>query len=162
MEKLIKRLFLDRKVIFSRGKFDNWCVFVVEKSGEKKAPFDVDYFSDILELSVTYTPNKVYTDFNVIYNMTTDKIDPKVSIKIDEIVNTYNDKDKSIIEQCFTVLYAGMIAEENKANSILKKRIKRLGIHQILVDKITPEIAADFSKDKKWYYLDNIMKEKGF
>ena len=55
-----------------------------------------------------------------------------------------------------------MIAEENKGNAILKKRIKRLGMHQVLLENYTPEHAANFSKGKKWKDLDKLMKQKGF
>ena len=68
----------------------------------------------------------------------------------------------STMELCLNILYSGMIAEENKENKILKKRIKRLGIHQVLIDGISPEKAAVFSKGKKWKELDEIMKSKGF
>ena len=62
----------------------------------------------------------------------------------------------------FTIIYAGMIAEENKANTILKKRIKRLGMHQLLLENYKAEDAANFSRNKKWKELDAIMKQKGF
>ena len=57
---------------------------------------------------------------------------------------------------------AGMIAEENKVNMILKKRIKRLGVYQVLMDNFPPSEAANFSKGKGWRELDSIMKAKGF
>ncbi len=43
------------------------------------------------------------------------------------------------MEIWFNVLYAGMVAEENKENAVLKKRIKRLGMHQVLIDGLEPE-----------------------
>jgi hypothetical protein len=46
------------------------------------------------------------------------------------------------MELWFTVLYAGMISEENKTNAILKKRVKRLGIHQVLIQNSTPSEAG--------------------
>ena len=49
---------------------------------------------------------------------------------------------------CFVVIYATMIAERNKKNSILKERIKRLAIHQILVEGMPVSEAANFSKGK--------------
>jgi hypothetical protein len=55
-----------------------------------------------------------------------------------------------------------MIAEENKKNAILKKRIKRLGIYQVLIEGMKPEVAAVFSKGKKWRELDKTMLERGF
>lgn len=39
-----------------------------------------------------------------------------------------------------------MIAEENKAGTVLGKRIKRLGVHQVLLENISPRIAANFSR----------------
>ena len=62
----------------------------------------------------------------------------------------------------FSIIYAGMIAEENKANAILKKRIKRLGMHQVLIEGLDPNLAANFSKGKKWKELDALMRERGF
>jgi hypothetical protein len=66
------------------------------------------------------------------------------------------------MEIWFNVLYAGMVAEENKEHALLKKRIKRLGMHQVLLENMEPEKAALFSKGKKWTELDKLMKEKGF
>jgi hypothetical protein len=37
-----------------------------------------------------------------------------------------------------------------------------LGIHQVLIDEISPEEAAVFSKGKKWKELDEIMRLKRF
>ena len=66
------------------------------------------------------------------------------------------------MEIWLNVLYAGMIAEENKKNAILKKRIKRLGMYQVLIEQMPPEQAAVFSKGKKWKELDQLMATKGF
>lgn len=158
----IKHLLFNRKVIFDFGTFDKWCVFVVEKNGKKYAPYDVDYFSDLQKLSHFYGTQKIYDDFVAIYDLTTNEIDAKVLNLIDEIMGTYEVKHQELIEQWLTVLYAGMIAEENKEGAILKKRIKRLGMYQILMLKYDPTIAANFSKGKKWKVLDKIMTPLGF
>lgn len=162
MSKLIKLLRSNRQVIFDRGKFDNWCVYIVEKNGKKIAPLDAEYFADLKSIAGKYEGDKVYNDFVAIYNRTTKLIDKSILDLIDEIVETYTDEDKSIIEQWFAVIYAGMIAEENKEHAILKKRIKRLGIHQTLKLGCDPKIASNFSKGKKWRDLDAIMKPLGF
>lgn len=44
----------------------------------------------------------------------------------------------------------------------LGKRIKRLGMHQTLVDKIDPEIAAHFSRGMKWTEIDEHCTARGF
>lgn len=162
MSRLIKSLRNNRQIIFDSGKFDNWCVYVVEGNGTKKAPFDTEYFTDLKSIAYKYGKDKVYNDFVAIYNGTTKTIDKPILDLIDEIVETYSDEDKSIIEQWFAVIYAGMIAEENKQFAILKKRIKRLGMHQILKLDYDPKVASNFSRGKKWRELDAIMKTLGF
>lgn len=162
MATLIKQLRENRSVIFDTGKFDNWCVYVVESNGSKKAPFDEVYFSDLHNIAQKYAQDKVYNDFVSIYDNTTKNIDNKVLALIDGITNTYNEEDKIIIEQWFTVIYAGMVAEENKQNAILKKRVKRLGMHQVMKLGMSAKEAAKFSYGKKWRDLDTIMRPLGF
>ena len=162
MSRLIKDLFNNRKVVFDSGSFDEWCVYVVEENGSRRAPFDVDYFTDLKNISTHYPGNKVYNDFVSIYDLTTKIIDANVINRINAIVPTYQLLHQPHIEQWFTVLYAGMIAEENKQYAILKKRVKRLGMHQVLIDNLSPQLSANFSKGKKWRELDAIIKPKGF
>lgn len=61
-----------------------------------------------------------------------------------------------------SILYAGMIAEENKSRARLKKRVKRLGLHQLLIEDFTAEAAATFSKGKTWQEIDLACTERGF
>ena len=146
---------------FDSGNFDNWCVYVIRPNGERFAPKDIQYFSRLKKLGKVYGCDIIYDDFVIIYNRTTNKINPDVFTLIENLSSFYK-KDALEMEIWFSVLYAGMIAEENKENTILKKRIKRLGICQLLVDQICPEEAANFSKGKKWQELDKLMKSKGF
>jgi len=162
MARLIKELKGQRKVIFDSGRFDDWCVYVVESNGSKRAPYDEDYFSDLQQLSKKYPPNKLYNDFVKIYDKTSKLISDEVIELIDSIVRSYNPDDQVLAEQWFTVLYAGMIAEENKKFAILKKRVKRLGMYQVLVEGMSPKEAAKFSYGKKWRVLDGIMKKYNF
>ncbi|HEX7365966.1 MAG TPA: hypothetical protein VF273_02665 [Pelobium sp.] len=162
MARLVKDLQNNRSVIFDFGRFDDWCVYVVESDGRKKAPFDETYFTDLYNISLKYLPNKVYLDFVLIFEHTTKIIDQAVLTLINQIVATYQEEDKVMIEQWFTVIYAGMIAEENKNFAILKKRVKRLGMHQVLVLKMPAIAAAKFSYNKKWRDLDLLMKSLGF
>jgi hypothetical protein len=162
MSRIIKQLVNKRQVIFDSGCFDDWCVYVVEENGSKKAPFDAEYFSDLKNISKHYELDKVYNDFIEIYNKTSERIEQDVLSLIDRLVSTYRVEHQALVEQWFVVIYAGMIAEENKKFAMLKKRIKRLGMHQILKLEYEPRIAANFSKGKKWRELDEIMKPLGF
>lgn len=62
----------------------------------------------------------------------------------------------------FTIIYMGMIAEENKEFTKLGKRIKRLGVHQVLKERMHYNEAANFSRGKKWKELNEICSSKGF
>lgn len=146
---------------FDSGSFDNWCVILTKPGGERFAPTDLQYFSRLNKLSEKHGTQKIYDDFVVIFNRTTKLIEPQILELISVISKFYKD-DSLEMEIWLNVLYAGMIAEENKANAILKKRIKRLGIHQVLIDGISPEDAVVFSKGKKWKELDRLMVLKGF
>lgn len=146
---------------FDSGCFDGWCVFVTTPGSLRFAPTDVQYFTRLKKLSEKFGPQKVYDDFVVIFNRTTKNVDQKV-FELITVLSRFYDTDVVEMELWLNVIYAGMIAEENKENAILKKRIKRLGLHQVLIDGMPPEKAAVFSKGKKWKELDEIMRMKGF
>jgi len=56
----------------------------------------------------------------------------------------------------------GMIAEENKEGAILKKRIKRLGVYQVLIEGVSPKVAARYSRGLGADYLDKVCYYRGF
>jgi len=161
MERPVKILNNELCVVFDQGRFDDWCVYLVQKNGTRYAPKDVEYFAQLQELDKQYDANKVYNDFLRIYHKTTRQIDPHVLELIGFLVKTYKVEHSDIMEQWFTVLYSGMVAEENKKHAVLKKRIKLLGMHQVLIEKITPDEAASYSKGKTWQTIESILKAKG-
>jgi hypothetical protein len=162
MERLIKLLPNQQKVVFDKGKFDNWCVYVVAPNGERYAPKDAVYFTELQKINLSYPENKVYNDFVSIYKKTTATIDEQVLALIDTINLSYLPHHQEKTALWFTVVYAGMVAEENKEGAILKKRIKRLGMYQVLMQQLKPEEAASFSKGKSWRELDSLMRQLGF
>jgi len=161
MATLVKTLRSGGTVQFDLGRFDTWCVYLQTPTLGRFAPTDTLYFSRLEILGKKHSPEKIYQDFVSIYTLTDTTINPTVLTTIETLADTYG-ANAAEIEAWFTVIYAGMIAEENKNKAILKKRIKRLGMHQTLIDSIGAEHAAQFSKGKKWWVLDAIMKEKGF
>jgi hypothetical protein len=157
--KVIKRLKNGRSVYFKYGTFDKWCV-VVGDDYKKSAPYDVDYFTYFQDLSKTYEEDKIYNDFITIYENTTKEITESTRKIIEDISLTYRDEDVLMVEENFTVIYGGMIAEMNKENTMLGKRVKHLGVFQILKENLDPTYVANFSKGKSWTELDEIMKQK--
>ncbi len=161
MVRIVKTIRNGMTVEFDQGRFDEWCVFVAAPHQQRFAPRDTMYLARLADLGDCHGKPKIYGDFVQIYDATTTIIDAKVLEKITGIADEYK-TDCVEMDQWLTVLYAGMVAEENKRGAILGKRIKRLGIHQVLIDEEKPEIAANFSRNKNWRDLDQIMKKKGF
>ncbi|MBF0378072.1 MAG: hypothetical protein HQK72_11390 [Desulfamplus sp.] len=161
MPTLVAKLPDNSIIEFDRGAFDDWCVYLKRHNQTRYAPKDIQYFGILKNLGTIYGNRQIYDDFVKIYNNTNWQIDSKVINNIIEISSYYREHSNEI---CIwlTVIYAGMIAEENKENAILKKRIKRLGLHQVLIEGFAPDYAANFSRGRKWRELDTICKSKGF
>ena len=161
MAVLIKKVRERNTIEFDNGAFDNWCVYLSRPGQARYAPRDTEYFAKLKQLGNVHGNEKIYQDFVTYYIPTNRIIDTNVLSLITRLANTY-ESDAEEMDIWFSVVYAGMVAEENKANAILKKRVKRLGMHQVLIDRLDPGYAANFSKGKKWRELDELMKSKGF
>lgn len=167
MPQTIKKIKDKHIIEFDKGSFDNWCVFLKKENERRYAPKDVEYFSALKQLGNKHLHQKIYDDFLLYYNHTTKNVSKKVLRIITEIAETY-DEDAEEMDIWFSVIYAGMVAEENKENSILGKRIKRLGMYQVLCENMDAEKAANFSRKPEnyqgvwWRYLDGLMKERNF
>ena len=161
MGRLIKKIYDGSIVEFDTGSFDDWCVYLTVPGENRFAPTDVEYFKALVEFGGIHGHQKIYDDFVIVYDQTTSRIEDKVTSLITEIAKGYGE-ERIWMDRWLTVIYSGMVAEENKENTKLGKRIKRLGVHQCLIEKLEVIIAANFSKGRKWRELDVIMKERGF
>lgn len=161
MARVIKNVRGKNLVEFDNGVFDAWCVFLTRPGMPRYAPMDTEYFAALKNLGAQFGHAKIYNDFIKFYSRTTKQLNNKVLDLITALSNEYESHAEET-DIWFTVIYAGMVAEENKANTVLKKRIKRLGMHQVLLENYEPELGANFSKGKKWKDLDKLMKERGF
>ena len=75
-----------------------------------------------------------------------------------QIIKRFNDK----LDMLFTILYMGMIAEERKANTRLGKRIKRLGVHMLLLEGREVDDAANCMRGMNWREIDALCKARKF
>jgi len=156
------RTFADGSVLeYDRGKFDSWCVFLTRPTKARYAPLDIQYFADIVDYAVHFSPKLIYQDFTTIYNATTKQIEESTLGLIHDLTQKYG-TDALEIEIIFTIIYAGMVAEQNKQFTKLGKRVKRLGIHQVIFDKMLPGQAANFSKGKGWRDIAVECEKRGF
>lgn len=144
------------------GKFDDYCVYITRPGKIRYAPKDKEYFSFFAEKSIRYTPEKIYFDYVKIYNKTTAQIDYEVLKDIDRICADYQEDDALEFDIWYSVIYLGMVAEELKAKAVLKKRIKRLGMYQVLFENMSAGEASSFSFGKKVAELDPMCRDRGF
>jgi hypothetical protein len=150
----VLRTFSDGSVLeFGPGRFDRWCVYITRPDGERYPPRDVEYFAQLRSLAAKYGAERLYIDFLAIYQRTTKDISPHVFEMIYHMAKAYGEDDLEV-DLLLSILYAGMVAEENKRRARLRKRVKRLGVHQVLLEDLAPEEAATFSKGKPWDVID--------
>ena len=146
---------------YDRGSFDGWCVYLNNGRGTRRQPRDVDYFQQLKDYAATYGVDRIYGDYIKVYEMTGNAVDNEVLGKISDIAVSYG-ADFVSIDIILSVLYMAMIAEENKKNTRLGKRIKRLGIHELLVEGKSVSDAANFMRGMGWREIDSICRGYGF
>lgn len=155
--------FTDKSYIkYSTGNFDDLCIYICYSDGTQKAPHDIEYLNYLNNLKINVPAQKLYNDFVSIYNHTSKEIEFTVLVnEIDIIARSY-DHYSLIMNKIFSILYLGMLSEENKKNTKLGRRIKRLGIHEVLVNNNPPDYAANFMRGMTWQQIDGICKNYGF
>jgi hypothetical protein len=140
----VKTLSDGSTIEFAQGNFDVWCVFVKRPNAGRYAPKDTDYFARLAEL---YRANsQIYQDYLAIYDATTKELSRAVLQDVTYRAQRYQAELRVEVDLLLTILYAAMVAEENRANTRLGKRIKRLAVNQILLEQMPVLNAANFSR----------------
>ena len=147
---------------YDKGKFDDWCVYLAQPDGTRRPPRDVDYFADLKELSEKIGADQVYQDCVQIYRRTGKQADSQVLEDISQLTEQHYGFDARRADITFSVLYLAMIAEEQKRNTYLGKRIKRLGVHVLLVENRSVQESANFMRGMGWREIDALCGEQGF
>ena len=159
---MIIKVFSDKsKLEYDKGSFDDWCVYYTNAAGVRKPPKDTDYFEFLLNLTNKYSVEKVYSDYVQVYNWTGKQPSQDVLNRISTLSASYGDNALAV-DVVFTILYMAMIAEERKAYTKLGKRIKRLGIHALLIENVPVNSAANFMRGMGWREIDNLCRQRGF
>jgi hypothetical protein len=151
---------------FGQGTFDDWCVFLkTTAAGYEKVPTDAWYFGVLRHWAQYLVADYIYYDFIKIYDTVApgpahlSVTAPTINL-IERLSFAYPDYEQACV--IWTILYMGMIAEENKAGKILGKRIKRLGVYQVLIEGLEPVHAANFSRGRSTLELAPYCNERGF
>ena len=146
---------------YDYGKFDEWCVYYTDLKGKRKPPLDTDYFERMKFWYQKYG-KVIYDDYVEVYDQTGKTVDKKNFVQIKQLSKKYDSEEQLEIVKVFSILYMAMISEENKKNTRLGRRIKRLGIYKLLIEDYSPHDAAWFMKGMKWYEIAPLCEERGF
>lgn len=161
MGQLIKRFKNGAFLEYDRGSFDDWCVYFTQPTGRRNPPRDTDYFSALKNYAEKYGVQKIYNDYVSVYELTGKQVEEESLERITEIASVYG-QDSLQIDIIFSILYMAMIAEEQKKNTRLGKRIKRLGIYVLLIENRTVSESANFMRGMGWREIDCLCRERGF
>lgn len=161
MRRHFKTLADGAVIEFDRGQFDDWCVYLSAPGLARVAPRDVDYFAELQGLALRHGAFRLYQDFVEVYERTQAQAHPGVLGWITGLSAAYG-ADALAVDRLLTILYAGMVAEENKLNGPLGKRIKRLGMYQSLVEGMPAAEAAQYSRNVDAKRLDKECRVRGF
>ena len=162
MQMQIIKHFSDNSFLtFGRGSFDDWCVFLKRPNMARFAPRDSLYFSQLKELAKKHGADKIYKDYVMLYSVTKPEIEQRILDGITRLTSGYGE-DSLELDIIFTILYMGMVAEENKKGTKLGKRIKRLGMYELLINDKDVLYAADFMRGKRWWEINQMCRKYGF
>jgi len=149
------------KILFGRGRIDDWCVYV-ENNGTRSAPKDVEYFSYLKKLGLSIGNQRVYSEFCEIWEKVTMEPDKSIKPIIRDLVSEHPEEFKLNSEKWYSVLYMTMVSEENYKNTKLGKRLKRLGVYQLLIEGSSANEAANWSRGKRWREIASVCEKHGF
>lgn len=142
---------------FTRGAFDSWRVTFLDAEGKQNySPKDTAFFDYFLSLTEYGSTKKDI--FNIIKKMSK-KISKNMDIIFDPLRKDIYKYAKELnipeneqlrFEKAMMSILAAMLSEEQKAFTKLGKKLKLLGLHQVLIGNMEPKTAANWSRGKSW------------
>lgn len=162
MPMIVKKFSDGSYLEYAEGSFDKWCVYMVNPAKNfRQPPRDIHYFGFLANQSSVFGWQKIYDDFVSLYQVTNREVEESVLARIDKISAGYGSAALEF-SKIYTILYMGMVAEEKKAGTRLGKRIKRLGVYKLLVEKKAIEESANFMRGMNWRAIDTLCRKRGF
>ena len=150
----VLKMFRDNTLLlYDRGSFDEYRVsFYDNKLRYRSSPNDAQFFTFLLKMG----NNEKVWQMIVELAGQIDKHTEFQNITLPQLSGSL------AAEKVFSALAAAMMAEERKAKSKLGRRVKLLGCHQVLQQKITPRVAAKWSRGKPWREIADECTRWGF
>ncbi len=151
--RLIQPMSFGQFIFFGKGSFDDWAAYtgVLCQDGRVwcALPLDKYYFEIAALLAQYHGTDKVYLDVLHLFEQTGKAPERSVVDCIFRMSLGYG-HNQPWAYNMFMHLYYGMIAEENKAGTLLGRSIKMNGIHSLLKGGRDIVTAADECRSKPW------------
>lgn len=134
------RQFVDgTQLVYDDGEYDGWRVSFYDNDKFVWSPTDEELFSELLSFG------QEHNDLFYAILAVADQIGPRTDfaqVRIETIDGTLKE------EKMYSALAAMMIAEERKKSTQLGKKVKLLGLFQLLLEGFTPYKAAHWSRGR--------------
>lgn len=142
---------------FGEGNIDEWCVYCVKPNCRTWFAYDHEYLSWIRKMGKFHGDDKVYDSFVRIFDNVSYDYDMIDGYRvICDVAKDYHHTD-----HFWAWFWMTMVAEERKENAILGKRIKRLGVYNVLFDKYKMSYITTYMVGMRYYDLEELMIERG-
>ena len=148
------------KFWFGRGRFDDYCVFCSKPNNKYWFALDKEYLGWIKRLGRRYGVDNVYEDFLQVYDLVDSDYEGKFRI-VEDLIWDLDKHYNGNTERWWAVFYMTMVAECCRENTILNKRIKHLGVYNVLFDDMGAGYTSQYMKKMQWWELDDLMIERG-
>ena len=147
---------------FGPGRIDGWCVYRTTPEGVSEAPLDREVFRALRGLAGRFGGVRVYGHFARICDHTGKVPEQSMLDGIRVLAERRYFPEAERALEVFSVLYMSMVSEENRAGTMLGRRLKRLGVHQVLLEGRSPEEAARAFDGMGWREIAALCRARGF
>ena len=157
-----ERMYGDFIISFAKGRFDYW---LVDAPGNVWLNASDDlWLQRAKDAADRHGRNEIYLEFNELYHLITpDPYDLRAIYLIENRV--YCSESAEMLKTFYWLRYA-MLAEERRRVEDRKyplgKRVKRLGLLQVLYHGMTPQEAASWSKGRPAKEIAAMCRKYGF
>jgi len=142
---------------YTRGAFDSWRVTFLDSEGKQtSSPKDTAFFDYFISLTqYGNTRERIFKEIKSLSRHISHNSPTELEYLRDEVLMVGEllsiPKEEILkFEKATMSLLAAMLSEEKKAFTKLGKKLKLLGLHQVLIGGMEPKVAANWSRGKPW------------
>ncbi|MCQ2375608.1 MAG: hypothetical protein MJ069_06905 [Salinivirgaceae bacterium] len=118
-------------------------------------------FAKLVKLRDIFGGQRLYDTFVTIYDRLSTRIDEDV-LRYIYMESLQYPKHQMEFDMLMTIFYASMVADEDHPSAMMKKRIKRLSVHQLLIENANCVDIDRFNSSHNWAEIEEMCSNLGF